>query len=277
MIKILVDSASDCRKNRELFDGVIPITVTIDENDYLDGIDLDADTFYRLLTKRRNFPKTSQPSPEQFAAFFEQAKKDRDEVIYLALSSALSGTCQSAVIAKDMTEYDKVYIIDTKSATHGINFLAGFAAKLAKQGISATEIVTKCEELKGRIKIFAGVDTLEYLHRGGRLSKTVAAVGELARIKPIITITKEGAVSIVAKSLGKAGAIQQIFKQINLCRPDPAFPIYTLYTFGEENCAQLESTLSKKGYHAAGRLQVGGTIGAHVGPGVYGILFVAQA
>lgn len=276
MIKIMVDSAADCRKNKELYHAVIPITVTIDGKDYLDGVDLDCDTFYSLLTQSEGFPKTAQPSPQQFAEVFQKAKDDGDEVIYFALSSALSGTFQSATIAKTMLEYDKIYLIDTKTATHGINMLAGYAAKLAEQGLSAPEIVQICEDLKGRVKIFAGVDTLEYLHRGGRLSKASATVGELARIKPVITVTPEGAVSAIGKSLGKAGAMQQIIKQIAACEPDENFPICSLFTYGEENCQQLEKNLTAKGYTVADRLQVGASIGAHVGPGVYGVLYIAK-
>ncbi|MBQ2696995.1 MAG: DegV family protein [Clostridia bacterium] len=276
MIKILVDSASDCRNNASLYDGVIPITVTIDETSYLDGVNLDADTFYKLLTESNSFPQTAQPSPQQFADIFSQAKENGDEVIYFALSSALSGTCQSATIAKDLVNYEKIYIIDTKTATHGINLLAGYAATLTKQGKTAEEIVRICENLKGRVKILAAVDTLEFLHRGGRLSKTAATVGELTKIKPIITVTREGTVSVTGKALGKAAARQQVLKQLAALSPDEAFPIYSLYTYGEENCILFEKALTEKGYPLSGRLQVGASIGAHVGPGVYGVLFVSR-
>ena len=207
MIKIIVDSASDCRNNKELYHAFVPITVTIDEREYTDGVDLDADSFYKLLTEAKDFPKTAQPSPQQFLEIFVKAKEQGDQVIYFAVSAALSGTYQSATIAKEMAEYDCIHMIDSKTASHGTNYLAGYAAHLAKNGHPASEIVSICEKLSDRIKIFAGVDTLEYLYRGGRLSKTSFAVGELAKVKPVITITDEGIVGVAGKSLGKAGAI----------------------------------------------------------------------
>lgn len=277
MIKILVDSASDCRNNVSLYCGCVPINVSIGGKNYADGVGLESDRFYELLMETKEFPKTSQPSPQDFMSHFEQAKTDGEELIYFALSSALSGTYQSALIAKDMVEYDGIYIIDSKTATHGINLLAGYGAKLAERGMAAEEIVRKCETLKHRIKIVAGVDTLEYLQRGGRLSKTSAAVGELARIKPIITVTLEGKVANAGKGMGRASAMQLIVKQLAGCEPDEQFPVYSLYTYGEENCEQLEKALEAKGYSVADRLQVGASIGAHVGPGVYGILFVTKS
>ena len=274
MIKILVDSTSDCRNNAALYDGVIPITVTMGETSYLDDVNLDADAFYKLLTESKFFPQTAQPSPQQFADVFSQAKENSDEVIYFALSSALSGTYQSAMIAKGLADYDKIHIIDTKTATHGINLLAGYAVTLVKQGKTAEEIVRICEDLKGRVKILAAVDTLEYLHRGGRLSKAAARVGELTKIKPIITVTTEGTVSIIGKALGKASAKQHLLKQLASLSIDKDFPLYSLYTYGTENCLAFEKAMEEKGFPVSDRLQIGASIGAHVGPGAYGVLFV---
>ena len=276
MIKILVDSASDCRNNRSIFHTVVPITVSLGGTEYTDGENLDADTFYRLLAETKEFPKTAQPSPQQFAEVFQQIKDSDDELIYFSISSALSGTFQSATIAKDMVDCDRIHLFDTKTATHAVNFLAGYAVHMANQGATVSEILTTCEDLKGKVKLLAGVDTLEYLYRGGRLTKASAAVGELARVKPIITITSEGTVSMIGKSLGKAGSMQLIAKQLAGFHVDKRFPLYSLYTYGEENCKQLEQTLEEKGYPIAGRLQVGASIGAHVGPGVYGVLFVTE-
>ncbi len=276
MIKIIVDSASDSKNNKDLYFATVPVTVTVDEKEYLDGVELDADSFYELLTTAKEFPKTAQPSPQQFLEVFQDAKEKGDDIIYFAVSSAASGTFQSATIAKNMAEYDKIHIIDTKTVSHGINYLAGYAAHLAKNGHSVSEILENCENLKDRIKIFAGLDTLEYLHRGGRLSKTSLTLGEFARIKPVVTITDEGTVALSGKSLGKAGAMQQILKQLTLCPPDNRFPIYSLYTYGTDNCQKLEQMLAAKDYPIKDRLQVGASIGAHVGPGVYGILYISQ-
>lgn len=275
MIKIMVDSASDCR-NSEIYDFFVPMTVNIGGKEYKDGIDLDNDTFYKLLTSTKEFPHTSQPSPEDFLTYFEQIKADGDELIYLALSSALSGTYQSANIAKEMLGYEGIYIIDSKNATHMIGALAKYAKKLIAEGLSAAEIAEKCEYIKTKIRIYAGLDTLEYLQKGGRIGKATALVGTLANIKPIITISEEGEVDAVGNSLGFGRAVQTVVEKVKRFEPNEEFPICSLYTFGEENVEKLEEKLSAAGYKVSERLQVGSTIGTHVGPGVYGVFFVEK-
>ena len=275
MIKIMVDSASDCRDNN-IFDYFIPITVELDGRSYQDGIDLDNNTFYDLLTTTEEFPKTSQPSPDAFLQIFTEAKNNGDEILYFALSGSLSGTYQSASIAKTMAEYDDIYIIDTKSATHMIGYYAAYAKTLIAQGLSAAQIAAECENLKGKIKVFAGLDTLEYLYKGGRVSRAAATVGEVAGIKPVITITEEGAVNAGSKAIGINRAIQTILTKTGNFEVDDRFPMYSLYTYGTENVEKLETKLAAAGYNPQERLQIGSTIGAHTGPGVYGVLFVAK-
>ena len=109
-------------------------------------------------------------------------------IICILLSSALSGTYQSAVLAKNMVEYDSIYLIDSLSATYTIKIMADYACTLREKGYTAHEIIQAVENLKSRVKVLAALDTLEYLGRGGRISKTAAAIGDLANIKPIITI-----------------------------------------------------------------------------------------
>ena len=275
MIKIMVDSASDCRDNN-IFDYFIPITVELDGRSYQDGIDLDNNTFYDLLTTTEEFPKTSQPSPDAFLQIFTEAKNNGDEILYFALSGSLSGTFQSASIAKAMAEYDDIYIIDTKSATHMIGYYAAYAKTLIAQGLSAAQIAAECESLKGKIKVFAGLDTLEYLYKGGRVSRAAATVGEVAGIKPVITITEEGTVNAGSKAIGINRAMQTILTKVGSFETDDRFPMYSLYTYGTENVEKLETKLAAAGYNPQERLQIGSTIGAHTGPGVYGVLFVAK-
>lgn len=275
MIKILVDSAADCRVEDGIVDAMVPISVNIDGKEYRSGVDLTSDQFYKLLQKCKEFPRTSQPSPQAFVEIFEQIKASGDQLIYLCLSSCLSGTYQGALIAKEMVDCDNIYIIDTLSATHIIGVLATYARDLINKGFSAGEIVDKCEELKSKIRVYAGVDTLEYLYKGGRLSRASAAVGEVAGIKPIVTI-KDGRVESIGKCLGKIRAMNFILDKVKSHKINTDFPMYSLYTYGTENCENLEEKLKQNGYEIADRLQVGSTIGAHVGPGVYAVLFVEE-
>ncbi len=272
MIKIMVDSASDCR-DPHVYDIFIPLSVTFGDMEYHDGIDLKSDRFYEMLTSCEEFPHTSQPSPEDFIKYFEQAKEQGDELIYFALSMNLSGTYQSAVIAKSMVEYDGIYIIDTATASHMIGLLAKYAKRLIADGMSAKDIVARCEDVKARIVLYAGLDTLEYLKRGGRIGKASAFIGTLANIKPIITLS-DGAVDTADKALGVAKAIHSIVSKVKKDKIDPDFPISILYTYGEDNCKNLEEKLTAEGYTVAEHLQIGPTIGTHVGPGVYGVFYV---
>ena len=264
MIKIMVDSSSDCMV--DAYDYFVPLTVNIDGKEYRSGIDLDSETFYKLLTS----------SPEDFLKHFEEIKAGGDELIYFAISSALSGTYQSANIAKTMVDYDGIYIIDTKNVSHMIGLLAKYASKLIAEGVSAKEIAERCEVLKTKIKIFAGVDTLEYLQKGGRIGKASALVGTLANIKPLIVISPEGEVDTLGKALGFIRAVNTLVEKVKKYEIDDNFPVCSLYTYGEENCCKLEEKLKEAGINVAERLQVGSTIGTHVGPGVYGVFFVEK-
>ena len=276
MIKFLVDSASDCNKDSPTIDYFMPVTINIDSKEYKSGIELDSDRFYELQATAKEFPKTSQPSPQDFVDVFEEVKEAGDELICFLISSALSGTCQGANIAKEMVDYDGIYIIDTLSATHLIGILAEYARELRENGLSADEIVEKCETLKSKIKVLAGVDTLEYLYKGGRMSRATAAVGSLANIKPILTVTPEGRVEAVGKAIGKGRAIQFIIDKIPLNELDENFPMYSIYSSGTENVTALEEKLEAEGISVKERLQIWPAIGAHTGPGVYGIIFVTK-
>ena len=275
MIKIMIDSTADCRDS-SIYDYFVPMTVLIDGVEYMDGVNLDADTFYTKLPLAKEFPQTSQPSPGSFLDYFNEVKEQGDELIYFAVSSGLSGTIQSATLAKQMVDYEKIYIIDSVSASHMIEMLAVYARKLIGEGFSTKEIVEKCENVKKRIRVYAGVDTLEYLQKGGRIGKAAAFVGTIANLKPLISVSPEGTVDALAKALGFARAVQTLVEKVKSHEIDESFPICSLYTYGEENCEKLENKLANEGYTITERQQVGPTIGTHTGPGVYGVYFVEK-
>lgn len=279
MIRIVVDSSSDYQKEeiREKKLDLVTIAITIGEKQYVDGVDLERDRFYEILEETGEFPKTAQPSPQQFLDVFLDAKKKGDEVVCITLSSALSGTYQSALLAKDMAEYEPVYIVDSKTATCNIKVLADYARKLADDGQSARGIAEQIEALKSRVKVVAALDTLEYLSRGGRLGRTAAAIGDMAGLKPLITITEDGEVAMLGKALGKNKAISHILRHLEKLKIDEAFPVYSIYSYGTENCEKFEEKLEAHGIRTTNRLQIGATIGAHIGPEAFGIIFVEQA
>ncbi len=278
MIRILVDSSSDYTMEEINQKGFhfVPLNITLAGKQYQDVTQLKPDDFYEILTNSGDFPKTSQPSPQDFADIFEDVKEKGDEIICILLSSALSGTCQSAHLAKDMVDYEGIYIIDSLAATSMIKFMSNHAAKLIKEGLSAKEIAARVEAMKGKIKVVAALDTLEYLSKGGRLSRASATLGDLANLKPIITVTEEGKVSVIGKCLGKNKALNFILKFLQDNDRDMDFPLYTLYSYGMENTEKLEERLTKEGYTYDERVQLGSTIGAHIGPGAFAILFVSK-
>jgi DegV family protein with EDD domain len=278
MIRILVDSSTDFTmeeiKSKNLYH--VPLTISLNGQDYLSGENLTSNQFYELLTSGEDFPKTSQPSPQAFAEIFEEAKNTGEEIICVLLSSSLSGTCQSAHLAKDMVDYDGIYIVDSLTATIMTRVIVDYGLQLIEQGKSSNEIVTALENMKSKVKVAAGIDTLEYLYRGGRLNKAAATIGELANLKPVITVTEEGTVSILGKCIGKNKALQFILKTLASKEIDTNFPLYTVYAYGSENTEKLEEKLKAEGYNISARLQLGSTIGSHVGPGAFGIIYVEK-
>ncbi|MBQ3029813.1 MAG: DegV family protein [Agathobacter sp.] len=278
MIRILVDSSADytAEEVKSLNMELVPINITINDTNYRDGIDITKDELYQMLLDTDAFPMTAQPSPQEFLDIFEDAKEKGDSLIYLSLSSGLSGTFQSATLAKNMAEYDEIYLVDTLSATRAIRIMAEYACKLRGEGKTAAEIAAELDEFKSRIVIYAALDTLEYLYKGGRLNKATAAVGELANLKPIITVNEEGKIGVPAKALGRNKALASLTKLITEKGIDSSFPVYSIYAYGEENTEKLEQKLETSGVSITKRLQVGATIGSHIGPGAYGLIFVAQ-
>lgn len=276
-VQILIDSSADlsAQECASLGLEMVSMNVNIGGEEHVDGVTLSKDAFYALLCSSEEFPKTSQPSPELFAARFEQAKADGTEVVCILLSSSLSGTCQSAHLAKDMAGCDNVCIVDSLSATAGIRLLAMHALRMAQNGACAAEIASALEELKGRIRICAALDTLEYLAKGGRLGKAAANIGTMFHLKPVITVTGDGEVDVIDKQIGKVRAMQSVLAYLADKPADPAHPLYTVYADSPANTELLEKRMADAGLRAPDeRVQIGPTIGAHVGPGAYGVIYI---
>ena len=264
MVRLITDSAADMEaedyeKNRIT---CIPISVAFGETVYYENVSLTKKEFYRLQGKEKEFPKTAQPTPQTYLDAFQEAKDAGDQVVFLSMSSKISGAYQSAVLAKDMLEYSECYVIDTCTATGGQRILLEYAVLLRDVGLKAEAIIEAIEDLKKRIVIYACMDTLECLRRGGRISRRAYAIGTLANIKPILYVTQEG----------------YMLKKIEECPPDPAFPIHVMYTSDPEVGKQFADYLNK---HQVANValqlwQVGAAIGAHVGPGACGYAYVAR-
>lgn len=276
MIRLLVDTASDISIHNDENIKVIPLSVTINDKTYLDAYELGHDEFYEMLSTSSEFPKTSQPSPQMYVEAFEEAKEAGDTLLCILLSSGVSGTYQSAVLAKDIVDYDNIYVFDSLTGAYGAKILVDEALKLIKEGKEIEEIIERLEELKGRIRIYLSVDTLDYLQRGGRLDKKAAVIGNVVKIKPIITITREGAVGVVGKAVGMVRAMNAITDIVLEEGVDTNHNFYTIATLGTKNVEKLESKLEANGINVTERDQLGPVVGTHVGPEAFGVIFVAK-
>lgn len=278
LIRIIVDSGSDllpevaCEHNIQ----VLPLLANVNGVEYRDGIDLERDGFYALLEETGAFPKTSQVSPHAFAEAFKEARDSGDEVIAITLSSALSGTYQSAKLAQAMVGEEGVYVVDSLNATYAIAMIAEYACALRDEGLSAKQIVAEIERFKGRVKLVAVLDTLEYLQRGGRLPKAAARLGEAAKLKPVVVISKEGEVGLSTAVLGRKRALNTLLKKVAKYSVDAFFPAIPIYSFGTKTCAKMEDEMIGAGMNLSGRRQIGFVIGSHIGPGAYGVVFVER-
>lgn len=184
-IRFLTDSTSDILPEEAAQRGidVVPLKVLFGEESYRDNVDITHQEFFDKLVTSKVFPTTSQPSPADFLPYFERARDQGDTLICLHISAVLSGTMQSAQIAKEMCGYDKIYIIDSKEAIIGLRMLVDLGIYLRDHGSTAEEIVAELESARDRVRLFAVLDTLEYLHKGGRLSTAVTVLGTLLKIR----------------------------------------------------------------------------------------------
>lgn len=280
-IRIVTDSGADLEsyEYQDLQVELIPIPMTMDGTTYLADASFDKSDFFRMLKEAEAFPSTSQPSPAQFQAIFEDARQKGDELIYITLSSGLSGTYQSACMIRDLDEYNNVYVVDSLTATLGQKLLVMEAVRLRKQGKTAREIAATLESIRDRVRIYAGIDTLEYLYKGGRLSRASASIGTLARIKPVISVNVEGKIQLIGKGLGIGKAISIVNSFVEKMPPDPNYPVLCVYSGSPANLTELREKAKKAidlDVPEEQCFSLGPVIGAHIGEGAFGFIYISK-
>lgn len=277
-IRIVTDSASDIPQNSREDLTVLPMHVYFGEKEFLDGVNLTHRQFYELLIESEELPKTSQIPPYEFEKVYEQAVAAGEQVIVITISSKLSGTYQSACVAAQDYE-GQVYVVDSLNATLGERCLVDYALRLKEQGKSAEEIAAELEEARTRIRLLALLDTLEYLKKGGRISKSVAMVGGMLSIKPVVAVV-DGEVVMVGKARGSRNGNNLLVQEIEKAGGvDFDMPYYLGYSGLDDHLLQKYIADSRDLWEGhvehLETTSVGGTIGTHVGPGAIAAMFFA--
>ena len=280
MVRIITDSAADFEpfELEKLNITCIPIKVLLGDTEYEENVNLSKDQFFSLLASTGETPKTSQPSPQILMDLLEDAKKAGEEAIYITLSSAISGTYQTAVMTCEDADSENCYVFDSRNATGGQRLLVEYAVRLRDAGKSAREILEALEAVRDKVVLFACIDTLEYLYRGGRISQTVYKLGTMAQVKPIIRVSEEGTIEVPAKAMGMRKGMDFLCKRLESQKPSADHRMYVMYTADRTIGETLAQKLTALGFEIPDSqiVQVGAAIGSHIGPNACGIVYVAE-
>lgn len=275
-VRIITDSGFDVPDASDARLTVLPLSITFGDTTYADGVDLTNDRFFELLIESDELPKTSQATPYAYAQIFERVRAAGEEAVVITLSSGLSGTYQSAVTAA--ADYPEVHVVDSKNVTIGQGVLVQYALRLADEGRGAAEIASMVESARERLVLLALLDTLEYLRRGGRIPKSVGAIGELLSIKPVIGV-RDGEVVMLGKARGSKNGRNLLHQEVEKNGIDFAMPVLIGYSglsdkllrkYLEDNRVIWEDKVAEEDLPIT---SVGATVGTHVGPNAIAFAF----
>ena len=272
---IIVDSTTDLLPEVRARVGVVPLTVHFGEEEFLDGVTIDHRRFYEKLVETDVHPTTSQATPATFMAEFEKVREAGDSAVVITLSARLSGTYQSAVIAA--REFENIYVVDSGSVAIGTAVLTELALQYLDAGMEAKEIAARLEVEKKRILIVALLDTLEYLKKGGRISKTVAFAGAVLNIKPVISVYS-GEILMLGKARGSKMGNNLLEQEIEKAGGvDFSAPVLLGYTGLSDILLQKyikdSRRLWEQGLNEVRYTTIGSVIGTHAGPGAIAVAF----
>lgn len=278
-VHIVVDSTADLPKGLEAKLDVVPLTIRFGEEEYIDGVTITHRIFYEKLIESDVMPTTSQASPADFDWVFRRIAEAGDTAVVITVSSKLSGTCQSATIAA--AEYPgRIFVVDSSTVALGAGILAQLGLRLAEKGHTAEEIAHVLTRERENVRLIALLDTLEYLQRGGRISKTAAFAGGLLNIKPVICI-RDGAIEVLGKARGSRQGNNLLVKEIQQAGGvDFSKPLMLGYTGISD--ALLNKYIADSAQLWEGRVEelprtmIGSVVGTHAGPGAVAVAFFAK-
>ena len=276
-VRIVTDGSCDIDPSLQAERGIriLPLRVFFGEQAYVEGENLTREEFYEKLAEARELPKTAQITPVEFEDVFRPIVEAGDGVVVLPISRELSGTYQSALIAKEAFPGADIYVVDTQAVTFSLALLVERAAELRDQGKSAAEIARQIEALVPRVRLYAVIDDLKYLRMGGRLSTAGAVVGSLLGIKPIIAL-QGGKVVNIGKTRGLKAAYDDLSDRA-VREMEEGQPLYFGHSHAPDREAELEEALRSRIPLPERRLMaIGSVVGTHAGPGCTGLAFVAK-
>ena len=274
-VRIIVDSTADLTPEVKSRLTVVPLTIHFGEEQYIDGVTITHKAFYEKLIECDTLPTTSQATPFHFTEYFEKAVAAGEDVVAITVSSKLSGTFQSAMIAAEDFP-GRVHVVDSRSVAIGSGILAQYALTLVDQGMDAASIAEQLMAERDNIHLIALLDTLEYLKKGGRISKTVAFAGNLLSIKPVVCLDG-GEVKILGKARGSRQGNNLLIQEIQSGGVDYSRPVLLGYTGLEDSLLQKyiqdSASLWDRKLEQLPATMIGSTVGTHVGPGAIAVAF----
>jgi len=252
---------------------VAPVYVIFGEKTYLSGVDLDAAEFYRLLHASKNLPTTAQPTAQDFIDIYTKLVDEVDEIVTVVISHHMSATLQSALMAQEQFTAIPTHVIDSESVSLGLGMMAIAAARAAAQGQDAQQVVQLLEKIKQSMNVIFTVETLEYLHKGGRIGGATAFLGSALSIKPILYV-KDGRIEPLERARTRKRAVAHLLELVEekVGKSEAHFAV--LHCEADEEARELGEQVKAK-FNCAELViaEAGPIIGTHAGPGTLGLSF----
>lgn len=273
-IKIITDSTADLPKDiYEKYDiEVLPLLINFGEESYLDGVEINTDEVFEGIRNENILPTTAQVTPNRFVEIYKKYLAEGCKIISIHMSSMMSGTYQSACIAKEMLESQDIIVVDSQNVTAALGILVLKAVKLRENGYNISEVEEKLNSIRNKVKLSVYFDSLEYLVRGGRISKTAGMVGGMLGIKLILEI-KDGIMSVKDKIRGNKKAIKKIISDLENATLDDEVPVILIDVNNIEVKEALRTYMKDNGVNFI-ECPVGSTVCIHSGPGCCGLVFL---
>jgi len=278
-IAVVTDSTADLPQDmaQEYGIHVMPQTLILDGRTWRDGVDIHPAAFYELLKSSRDFPSTSQATAGEFELLFREASRGVEGVVAVLVAGSLSGTINSALVAAANLPDVPIEVIDSRAASMQQGFIALAAGRAAAAGGDRQAVVDAARSLIGRVFVFFVIDTLEYIHRGGRIGAAARLVGTVLNVKPVLALT-DGHVEVVAKIRTRRKALDKLFSLVTeRVSPGDRLHAAVLHVAAPEEGRSLADEVEDR-FHPVElvRSECGPVIGTHVGPGTVGIAFYCE-